>query len=60
MIVCHCKAVNDRRIKALVDDGATMNEIAMECGAGRDCGTCVAEIQAMLDGRRRPPVAVAV
>ena len=54
MIICHCLAINDRRIRDLVDDGATVTDIAAECGAGRSCGTCVATIRAILASTEIP------
>ena len=55
MIVCHCYEVNDRRILELIDVATTVGEIAAQCGAGLDCGSCVAVIQALLDGRHALP-----
>ena len=48
MIVCHCFAISDARIRALIDDRATVREVMSRCGAGRDCGSCRAAIEAML------------
>ncbi len=41
MIVCHCRTVSDRTIRAAVRAGA-MNEerVAEMCGAGTCCGGC--------------------
>jgi len=41
MIVCHCKAVNDRSIREAVRCGArSPREVALACQAGRSCGGC--------------------
>lgn len=41
MIVCHCKAVNDRSIREAVRRGArSPREVALACQAGRRCGGC--------------------
>lgn len=48
MIVCHCRAVSDRAIRASVREGAATLEAVSECtGAAQCCGGCepmVAEI----------------
>lgn len=48
MIVCHCFAISDARIRALIDDCATVREVMSRCGAGRDCGSCRAAIETLL------------
>lgn len=49
MIVCHCEVVNDTAIKSAVDEGArTLAEVCRATGAGRDCGTCVFSVKAIL------------
>ena len=41
MIVCHCKVVTDRAIRAAVREGAqTRTEVAQACAAGLCCGAC--------------------
>ena len=41
MIVCLCRAVSDREIRALVDQGAgSMAEVRAACGVGECCGKC--------------------
>lgn len=51
MILCHCAAVTDRTIAALIDQGATsLVEITRRCGAGRCCASCREEIASMLHG----------
>jgi bacterioferritin-associated ferredoxin len=41
VIVCHCKAVADRSIRAAVRKGARCpNEVGRACGAGSVCGGC--------------------
>jgi bacterioferritin-associated ferredoxin len=49
MIVCICKAVSDRHIRAAVDDGATcMRDLTRELGIGTCCGKCVPEARTVL------------
>jgi bacterioferritin-associated ferredoxin len=52
MIVCSCKGISDRRVKAAIDAGATTYEelsAAIE-EAGSVCGICQGMLRAMLDG----------
>jgi bacterioferritin-associated ferredoxin len=56
MIICVCKAVSDRHIRAAVNNGATsMRHLARDLGVGTCCGKCVPEaraaLSATLDGR---------
>jgi bacterioferritin-associated ferredoxin len=49
MIICVCKAVSDRHIKAAVKDGATcMRDLTRELGVGSCCGKCVPEARSVL------------
>jgi bacterioferritin-associated ferredoxin len=44
MIVCVCKAVSDRHIRAAVNAGATrLQEISRQTGLGTCCGKCLPE-----------------
>ena len=50
MLVCHCKVVNDRRIRGLIEHGARDEfDIAAACGAGTDCGGCLPAVHRLLD-----------
>ena len=50
MIVCQCLAMNESVIRRLAaHGGTTVRDVSMACGAGTDCGSCVATIQAVLD-----------
>lgn len=41
MIVCLCAGVNDRKVKRVIDDGATtLSAVGEACGAGAHCGGC--------------------
>jgi len=49
MIVCVCKAVSDRHIRAAVKAGASsLRDITRELGVGTCCGKCVPEARAAL------------
>lgn len=50
MLVCHCRAVNDRQIEAAALCGASsVREVVTACGAGGVCGGCRPVIQEILD-----------
>jgi len=54
MIFCHCAAVSDSTIEALIDGGAaTLAQVSRQCGAGRRCAACREEILAMISRARR-------
>lgn len=41
MVVCHCEAVNDERIRAEVRGGAeSVVDVMVRCRAGTRCGGC--------------------
>ena len=41
MIVCHCRAMNDRELRSVIEGGALdLEAIAEVCGAGARCGGC--------------------
>ncbi|HEX6570078.1 MAG TPA: (2Fe-2S)-binding protein [Acidimicrobiales bacterium] len=49
MIVCHCNAVGDRRIREAVERGArTVDDVGEHCGAGTGCGSCRPTIRVLL------------
>jgi bacterioferritin-associated ferredoxin len=49
MIVCVCKAVSDRHIRAAVNDGATsMRDLTRELKVGTCCGKCLPEAKSAL------------
>ena len=58
MIVCHCFAINDARIRALIDDDDTVRDVMFKCGVGRDCGGCLAAVKALVAQHRDRPVPV--
>jgi len=57
MIVCHCRVVSDRQVRAAIEHGAEhIEQITAACGAGSDCGGCHQRLEKMLDTacRERP------
>jgi bacterioferritin-associated ferredoxin len=54
VIVCVCRAVSDRTLRALVRDGArTPEELARATGAGTSCGCCREEIERLVASDHR-------
>lgn len=50
MLVCHCKRVNDRTIRAAVESGAKCRgQVAKACGAGTGCGGCIPEVERIIE-----------
>jgi bacterioferritin-associated ferredoxin len=50
VIVCHCRAVSDRTIRASIRDGASsLDEVAAETGASACCGGCEPTVNQILD-----------
>ena len=60
MLVCHCRTVSDREVRAAIDSGVrTVGQVARECGAGGACGGCRFAVRDLLascggDRARRP------
>ena len=49
MIVCVCKAVSDRQIRAAVRDGAnSLRHLTRDLGVGTCCGKCLPEAKSVL------------
>ena len=50
MVVCYCMNVTNGMIKEAVDNGAsTLEEVQMETGAGTVCGTCLDNVQRLVE-----------
>lgn len=61
MIFCHCAAVSDSTIQALIERGASsLSQVSRQCGAGRHCASCREEIIAMISRARRSYTSPAV
>jgi len=53
VIVCNCKAVSEKVVKATMDAGArSVSQVAQACGAGTQCGACVCDLRRLLAERR--------
>lgn len=53
MILCVCKGVSDKKVRAAVDDGCeTVKQVGSACAAGTDCGICARAIHDLLHARR--------
>lgn len=50
VLVCHCKSVNERAVRAAIEAGAcTRRDVARRCGAGSVCGGCAPVIDELLE-----------
>jgi bacterioferritin-associated ferredoxin len=49
MVVCHCRGVSDRQVRAAIDDGArTLADVGARCGAAQECGGCKFTVKDLL------------
>ena len=49
MLICSCKAISARTVRAAIVDGAdSVDEVGRRCGAGPDCGGCHLLIEELL------------
>jgi bacterioferritin-associated ferredoxin len=56
MLVCHCRCVSDRQIRAAICSGAqTVEQVSDLCGAGTGCGGCRELIDEIIAGEAPPP-----
>lgn len=59
MIVCLCRGVDERGVRAAIARGAeTADDVTSGCGAGADCGACRSMLDAILR-EARPACALA-
>ncbi|MCB9639848.1 MAG: (2Fe-2S)-binding protein [Myxococcales bacterium] len=50
MIVCICRALNEKKINQSIDEGATTaRQVYCSLGVKPKCGKCCREIQEMID-----------
>ncbi|MGH3435053.1 MAG: (2Fe-2S)-binding protein [Sciscionella sp.] len=50
MYVCICAAVTEARVRACVDAGAsTTEEISERCAAGTGCGSCLDQLDMLIE-----------
>jgi bacterioferritin-associated ferredoxin len=53
VIVCHCKALTDRDLRAHCARGVqTLEAMAVCCGAGGECGGCRPHVQMLIQAER--------
>ena len=49
MLLCHCRVVSDRTVRAVIDACAVDTAaVTALCGAGGECGGCVPEMERLL------------
>jgi bacterioferritin-associated ferredoxin len=50
MVVCSCRAVSDRVVRAAIAEGATTVEaLSDRCAAASDCGGCWSELERLIE-----------
>lgn len=55
MIVCNCRVVSDRAVRAAIADGATdLCGVAGACQAATRCGGCLPEVRRILEEHGLP------
>lgn len=53
VLVCHCRRVNDRTIRAVARAGArSCDDVGAACGAGTGCGGCRPAIEGLIVSER--------
>ena len=59
MIVCQCRCITDRQVRAAAERGADdLDSLARACGAGTDCRGCHSTLEMLLeDARAERPLA---
>jgi bacterioferritin-associated ferredoxin len=54
MLVCLCKGVSDKKIKSLVENGASsVKQVMSTCHAGQDCGACICTVRDIIRQTRK-------
>jgi bacterioferritin-associated ferredoxin len=49
VLICHCKAIFERRVREVIAAGARDEfDVAIACGAGTGCGSCVPTVTRLL------------
>ena len=48
MIVCICRAKNERDVARAIEEGASSIHDLQRCGIGTDCGSCHGSLRQML------------
>ncbi len=53
MLVCLCKGVSDKKIRSLVENGASsVKQVMTSCHAGKDCGACICAVRDIIKQTR--------
>lgn len=52
VLICRCNCVEEHEIDALLDGGASVDEITRRTGAGGSCSSCLPQIRRMAMLRR--------
>lgn len=55
VIVCHCKGISDRDVRAAIRSGAACRvQVGERCAAGTGCGGCHGTIEDLIRTERAP------
>lgn len=61
MIVCVCKNVSDRDIRAAIAEGATsLKQVRAELAVATCCGKCAVQVKSIVDAEQMGPMGQAV
>ena len=53
MYICLCKAVTEHKLRSIISKGANnIKDIQEESKAGTNCGSCLCEIEDMLNSQK--------
>ena len=56
LVICLCRAVNDRTIRGAIDGGArTVREVCHRTGAASSCGSCARDVAKLIGERAQLP-----
>lgn len=56
MLVCHCRCVSDREIRACVRQGAaSLRDVCKSSGAGTGCGGCLPLVKELVRSESESP-----
>lgn len=53
VLICRCHCVEEREIEAMLDEGASLEEIVCRTGASTGCGSCRLQLEGMARARKR-------
>ena len=48
MYVCLCNAVSDKKLRKIIKDETTLEDLRKLTGAGKNCGSCICVLKDLL------------